>query len=128
MIDARNPVGTWACWPAAVISERSTVDRVDHRRSVGHRDHLAEAAGGGRGGAGVEVLLVLLPGRAQVHVRVDESREQVLAGCIVGLRREAGTFPQKGSGGRQLGDPALADQDIVSPVDAGARFEHVGVS
>ena len=53
--------------------------RVDGRVGVGHRDHGDVAAGRGRAGAGVEVLLVLLPGRAQVHVRVDEAGEQVPA-------------------------------------------------
>ena len=53
--------------------------RVDDRVGVRHRDDLAEAAGGRGARAGLEVLLVLLAGRAQVHVRVDEAREQLAA-------------------------------------------------
>ena len=49
---------------------------VDHRVGVGHREHAAVAAGGGRRGAGREILLVLLAGRAQVHVRIDEGGQQ----------------------------------------------------
>ncbi len=68
-------------------ASRSTDSVVDDRVGVRHRDHRAEAAGGRRGGAGLDVLLVLLPGRAQVHVRVDERREHVLAGRIDRARR-----------------------------------------
>ena len=62
---------------------------VDHRVGVGHRDDGDEAAGRRGAGAGVEVLLVLLAGHAQVHVRVDEAREQVAALAVdqLGARR-----------------------------------------
>src|SRR3954465_4428030 len=45
---------------------------VDDRVRVRHRDDRAVAARGRRAGAGVDVLLVLLAGHAQVDVRVDE--------------------------------------------------------
>ena len=57
---------------------RSTAGGVDDRRGVRHRDDRAVAAGRRRGGARVDRLLVLLAGRAQVDVRVDERREHVL--------------------------------------------------
>ena len=62
------------------------------------------------------------PGRAQVHVRVDERREQVLAGCL-DCRRPAGR--RQRSRRPQLGDLAVADQDVARLVDPGARVEHV---
>jgi hypothetical protein len=61
---------------------------------------------------------VLLPGRAQVHVRVDEAREEVLALAVddldVGLQVLA-----------ELGDLAAADEHVQARVDPGARVEHV---
>ena len=58
---------------------------VDDRVGVRHRDDRDVAAGGGGAGAGVEVLLVLLARRAQVHVRVDEAREQMAALAVEDL-------------------------------------------
>ena len=84
---ARKPTGTRASRRAGSRSERSTGARVDRRVGVRHRDDGDEAAGRGRARAGVEVLLVLLPGRAQVHVRVDEAREQVPALAVDAPRR-----------------------------------------
>src|SRR6202012_823359 len=52
---------------------------VDRRRRVRPRDDPAVAAGGGGAGAGLDVLLVLLAGRAQVDVRVEEGGEGVEA-------------------------------------------------
>src|SRR5204862_336504 len=66
---------------------------VDHRVGVRHRENLAVAAGRRGARAGVDVLLVLAPGRAQVHVRVDERGERVQPvgverlGALGGLQR-----------------------------------------
>ena len=77
VIAARKPTGHDAPRRAArSCSERSTERRVDDRVGVRHREDRAEAAGRRGARAGLEVLLVLAPGRAQVHVRVDERREQ----------------------------------------------------
>ena len=46
--------------------------RVDDGVGVRHREDRAVAAGGRRGRAGRDRLLVLAAGHAQVHVRVDE--------------------------------------------------------
>ena len=74
---ARKPTGTRASRRACSRSEQQHRRRVDDRVGVRHR-HDRDVAAGRRGaGAGVDVLLVLLPGRAQVHVRVDEAGEQV---------------------------------------------------
>ena len=56
---------------------RQALRRVQDGIGVGHRHDRAVAAGRRGPRAGLEVLLVLLAGRAQVHVRVDERREQV---------------------------------------------------
>ena len=69
---------------------------------------------------------MLLAGRAQVHVRVDEGREQVAARAVddlgaVGRRVER-------AGGADLGDLAVADEDVVRAVEARARVEHVGAA
>ena len=55
------------------VAQRAQQRRgVEHGVGVGHRDHRGEAAGGRGARAAREILLVLLPGRAQVHVRVEE--------------------------------------------------------
>ena len=79
VIEARKPTGTRASRRAASRSERSTGAESTTGSVFGIAITRDEAAGRGRAGAGVEVLLVLLPGRAQVHVRVDEAGEQVAA-------------------------------------------------
>ena len=96
---------------------------VDHGRSVGHRDHRAEAAGRRRRGAAVDVLLVLLTGGAQMDVRIDERREQVLSGRVHGL---AAGWRLEPSGRPELGDLALPDQHVARFVEASSRVEHVG--
>ena len=77
VIAARKPTGTRACRGARVDQRPEHARVVDDRVGVRHRDHRAEAAGGGgRACRVVDVLLVLLARRAQVDVRVDERREQ----------------------------------------------------
>jgi hypothetical protein len=108
-----------ACRLAQGAQERRGVH---HRVGVGHRDDGDVAAGRGRAGARVEVLLVLLTRRAQVHVRVDEAGEQVPPLAVEDL----------GAVGRveavrcaDLGDHAASDQHVVRGVDALARVQHV---
>ena len=95
---------------------------VDHRVGVRHRDDEAEAAGRRGARAGLEVLLVLLAGRAQVHVRVDERREQVAARAVDDLRA-LGRVERAGRA--DLGDRAAAHQHVGRAVEPGARVEHV---
>ena len=99
---------------------------VDDGVGVGHRDHAGVAARGGGARAGFEVLLVLLPGRAQVHVRVEEGRhrdqpaiavDQLLALC--GLQR-----PRLG----ELGDPPVAHEHVAPRVEALAGIEGADVA
>ena len=66
---------------------------------------------------------MLLPGRAQVHVRVDEAGEQVPARAVDHLAPSA---PR--ATGAELGDLAAADQHVERLVDAAARVEHVGAA
>ena len=66
---------------------------------------------------------MLLAGHAQMHVRVEETGEQVPALALEDLG--AGGSRER-TGGADLGDPAVADQDVVRRVDPGARVEHVG--
>jgi hypothetical protein len=93
----------------------------DRRFGVGHRDDAAVAAGGGGPAAGLEVLLVLLPGGSQVDVRVEEGGEGVQS-LGVDLLQPL----DLGAGRGQLGDPAGADDDVVDAVDPGDRIEHGG--
>ncbi len=68
---------------------------------------------------------MLLPRRAQVHVRVDEAGEQMAALAVEHLG--AGRAP-RGAGRAELGDLAAAHEHVVGRVDAGARVEHVGAA
>ena len=100
--------------------------RVHHRVGVGHGEDRAEAARGGRAGAGLDVLLVLAPGRAQVHVGVDEAGEGVQA-----LRRRPPRSPSGASsepGRADLGDRAVAHEQVAGPVEVRARVEQVGAA
>jgi hypothetical protein len=75
VIAARNPVAGRG--PRGRDHRAQHGGSVDRRAGVGHRHDLAEAAGSGSGGPRFDVLLVLLAGRAQMDVRVDEPWEQV---------------------------------------------------
>ena len=61
---------------------------------------------------------MLLPGHAQVHVRVDEPREQVPSGPVDDLDVGVDLLAD-------VDDLAAADQDVEARVEAGARVEHV---
>jgi hypothetical protein len=108
--------------PRALAQRAQHGRRIDDRVGVRHRDQRDEAAGGGRAGAGVEVLLVLLARRAQVHVRVDEAGEQVAPLAVEHLRARRRL---ERAGRAELGDLAPAHEDVLRRVDAGARVEHV---
>ena len=65
---------------ARALAQRLDVGRGgDGRVGVGHREDAAVAAGGGGARPGLDVLLVLLAGGAQVDVRVEEGGEGVQA-------------------------------------------------
>ena len=68
---------------------------------------------------------MLLPRRAEVHVRVDEAGEQMAALAVEHLG--AGRRLQ-GAGRAELGDLAAAHEHVVGRVDPGARVEHVGAA
>ena len=115
MIEARKPTGMRASRRGRVAQRAQDRRGVDDRVGVGHRDDRAEAAGGGGAGAGLEVLLVLLAGRAQVHVRVDEAGEQVAPVAVDDL----GALGRLERAGRaDLGDLAAAHEHVVRRVDA----------
>ena len=86
---------------------------------VRHREDGGEAARGGGGGSRRDVLLVLLAGRAQVDVRIDErgqQRETVgLDDLRLAGRRDAFAEP---------GDHAVADEHVRDPVVARRGIEH----
>ena len=59
------------------------------------------------------------PGHPQVDVRVEEGGKGVQARGVDLLQSLGG-----GAGGGELGDPALADDDVVDALDPGHRVEH----
>ena len=67
---------------------------------------------------------MLLAGSAQVHVRVDEAREQVPAGA----RDRLDTGGVQRARRRDFGDRPAADQDVVGRVDVRARVKHVDLA
>jgi hypothetical protein len=117
--EAGRDVGLPACRLGQRAEDRGVVD---DGVGVRHRDHGAEASGRRGGSAGVDVLLVFLAGRAQVHVRVDEAGERVLARGVDDL---AAARLGQSAGCPELGDVAIADQDVALLVELGSRVEHV---
>jgi hypothetical protein len=111
---------------AGRVAQRAQDRRgVDGRVGVRHRDDGDEAAGRRGARARVQVLLVLLAGRAQVHVRVDEAGEQMPPAPVEHLG--PGRRLQR-PGGADLGDRATADEHVVGRIDAAAWIEHVGAA
>ena len=114
---------------------------VDGRARVGHRHDRDEAAGGRGARAGLEVLLVLLARDAQVHVRVDEAREDVLARAVdhlaVVLRgrcRARRSSPSRTRTSRRSSMPAARvedvgalDQDVGGRRVAVVELAHAGI-
>ena len=117
VIAARKPTGTRAS-RSARLAQRAQ-DRARRRRSAsvfGIAMTRAEAARGGRARCpSREVLLVLLAGRAQVHVRVDEAGNR----CRPLRLDDLGAVGRAQRAGRaELGDLAAADEHVVRRVDA----------
>ena len=107
------------------LAKRAHVGRgVDRRLGVGHRQHPAVASGGRRAGARLDVLLVLVSGRPQVDVRIEESGEDGPALRIDQLA-VAGLHASRLG---ELGDPATAHDDVVHSVQSSARVEHAGTA
>ena len=92
----------------------------DRRLGVGHREDAAVAAGGGGAGPGLDVLFVLVAGGAEVDVGVEEGGEGVQALGLDHLGAVVVRLARRG----QLGDLAVADDDVVDAVDPGHRVEH----
>ena len=90
VIAARNPTGTRASRAAPSRRDRSNGAESITRVGVGHRDHHAESPGRGCPGSRLEVLLVLLSGRAQVDMWVHKRRQQVPAPALDRLDRPPG--------------------------------------
>ena len=122
MIEARNPTGTRASAAAASRSERrteaeSTVGSVFGMATIAQKPPAAAAAR-----ARLEILLVLLAGRAQVDVGIDERREQVAPLSVHDFgalgRLERARRPD-------LGDLAAAHEHVLRAIEPFAGIEHV---
>ena len=90
---------------------------VGHRIGVGHRGHVGEAAVGRGAGAGLDGLLVLEAGVAEVHVHVHETGNEVLAGGVDDL----------GIGGRLEALPHARDLLAVDEHVADVVEAHLGI-
>ena len=93
---------------------------VGNRVGVGHGGHVSEATVRCRASAGLDGLLVLEAGVAEVHVHVDKAGHQVLAACIDDLaalgRLEA--LPH-GS------DFAVVDEHVADAIEVDLRIDRV---
>ena len=124
VIAARKPTGTWASCRARWVSEPRTaavsiVGLVFGIATIAQKPPAAAAA------VPVSiVLLVLLTGRAQVHVRVDEAGEQVPAGGVDACRRRRARRACRASPISAI--VAVTDEDVVGAVEVGARVQDVG--
>src|SRR5437899_2594781 len=85
---------------------------VVHRRRVRHAADAGEAARDGCRRAGLDRLLVFEPRLAQMHVQVDESRQDPLAGGV--QRGGTGWYGQSLT---DLHDLSVLDQDVGRAVD-----------
>ena len=112
MIAARKPTGTRASRRAPSTSEREHRRRVDDRVGVRHRDHRAEAAGGGGRRARCRCS-PCTPGRACAGARAG--RRTPGTACLPARVDRLAAVGRLGSdpGGAELGDLAVADQDVV---------------
>ncbi len=97
--------------------------RVDHRRGVGHRQDGDEPAGRRGPGAGRDVLLVLVAGRAQMDVRVDQAGRHGQPGGVDLLH------PAAVDRVADLGDPAVGDAHVeLRALEAGAPVDQPGAA
>ncbi len=95
---------------------------VDDRVGVRHRDDPAVAARGGGPGPGLDVLAVLLAGRPQMDVRVEEGREGVEP-AGVDLLAAVGKLAVARFGDRC--DPPGADHDVAVAIELGAGIDRM---
>ena len=123
--DAGQEAGGHRRLLGGALPQRADVRRGVHRRlGVGHREDAAEAARGRRPGARPDVLLVLVPGRPQVDVGVEERREHCLA---LGVDQLAFACVDATRGGK-FGDPAVANDDVMGAIDPRTGIEHRGAT
>jgi len=94
---------------------------VGHGVGVGHRGDVGEAAVGRRTAARLDGLLVLEAGVAEVHVHVDETRDEVLAGRVddLGVRRRL-------EADADLDDVLVVDEHVTDVVKTHLRVDDVG--
>ena len=94
---------------------------VGHRVGVGHRGHVGEAAVGRRAGSGLDGLLVLEAGVAEVHVHVHEAGHEVLAGGVddAGALGGLEALPHRG-------DLVAVDEHVTDVVEAHLGVDDVG--
>ena len=115
MIAAKKPTGTSASTLGQLLERAEDRGRVDDRLRVRHGEDGAVAAGGRGARSRGEVFLVLAPGRAQVHVRVDERRREHLpvrrGGSRVDRRDDTVLYPHR----QRLVDPLrrIDDADVL---------------
>ncbi len=101
--------------------------RLDRWLRVRHRQNPAVAPRSRGASARLDVLLVLVAGGAEVHVRVEEGREHGPALGLDQLDVAPGRRLELGASGvRQLGDLAASHDHVVGAVDARPRVEHRG--
>jgi hypothetical protein len=101
---------------ANVLAERAVVE--DGVR-VGHGADRREAAGRGRGEAGVDRLRVLAPRLAQVRVQVDEAGAHEQAGRVEHLRIGAARVQPLAD----ALDETVAQENVPAGVDARGRVD-----
>jgi hypothetical protein len=118
VIAARKPTGTRA-------SRAAQRRGIDHGIGVGHRDHATEPTRGGGPRTGLEILLVLLAGGAQMHVWIKERGQQPVALALDDLHPRA-RGQRQGRG--DLDDLTTGNEDVVASVELGSRIEHVNVA
>ena len=122
VIAARKPTGIARLARARARAASAAPARESTTGSVfGMREDRAEAAGRRGARAGVEVLLVLAPGRAQVHVRVDEGGERVQALGRRPPRRPSGALERPARRSRRS-RPSRTSRSRA-PVEPRARVE-----
>ena len=120
-----NPTGMHASRAAASRSDPSSGAESITGRGVRHRDHRAKAARGGSARAALQVLLVLLAGTAQVHVRVEEGGRQQPSRSVDQLDLLERLAERAGLGQRR--DLAVAHQHVAAGVESRARLEHAHI-
>ena len=93
--------------------------RVGDGGGVGHRRDVCEAAVRRRAGTGLDGLLVLETGVAEVNVHVEQAGYQVLARAVDDLGAVAGQVMAR------LGDLVALDEDVEDLVEAELRIDDV---